>query len=217
MDLHKLRHSTAHVLASAIKELYPKAKLAIGPDIEEGFYYDFDNLDITEKDLPKIEKKIQEIIDKKSNFKKSYKSKEEAKKILRQEPYKLELLKEIDKPSFYQHGKFIDLCSGPHIKNTSQIKAFKLLKLAGAYWRGNSKNKMLTRIYGISFPTKKFSIPSRNIFSPRPNINGFVSKFKFASFKSSFIFESKTCPSFTFPVNSISIKSPFFKAILVFH
>lgn len=155
MDLHKLRHSTAHVLASAVKELYPKAKLAIGPAIEEGFYYDFDNLDISEEDLPKIEKKMQEIVDKKLDFKKTYKSKAEAKKVLKNEPYKLELLKDIDKPSFYRHGNFTDLCGGPHVKNTSQIKAFKLLKLAGAYWKGSSKNKMLTRIYGISFPTKK--------------------------------------------------------------
>jgi len=157
--LEALRHSTAHVLASAIRELYPKARLAIGPSIDEGFYYDFDNLDISENDLPKIEKKMQEIISNKLDFKKSSKTYQEAKKLLKDEPYKIELLEELKKNketiTFYQNGSFMDLCAGPHIKNTSDIKAFKLLRLAGAYWKGDSKNKMLTRIYGTSFQSKK--------------------------------------------------------------
>ncbi|HLC57526.1 MAG TPA: threonine--tRNA ligase [Candidatus Nanoarchaeia archaeon] len=155
MELSILRHSTSHILAAAILELYPQAKLAIGPSIEDGFYYDFDNLTITEQDLPKIEQKIGEIIKQNLKFERLEKSKEEAKKLLKGQPYKLELLADIQKPLFYKTGDFIDLCSGPHIQSTQEIKAFKLTKLAGAYWKGDSKNKMLTRIYGIAFPTKQ--------------------------------------------------------------
>jgi len=151
VDIEILRHSAAHVLAMAVKELYPGAKLGIGPATEEGFYYDFDNLEIKEEELVQIEKKCIEIIRKNLKFEKSELDKKKAKEILKNEPYKLELLQDIEKPSFYKTGDFIDLCSGPHVENTKEIKAFKLLRLAGAYWKGDSKNKMLTRIYGTAF------------------------------------------------------------------
>ena len=154
-QLEKIRHSAAHVLAEAVLSLYPKVKLGIGPAIENGFYYDFDNLKITEEDLLKIEKKMQELISKNALFKKSAKTKAEAKKILKDQPYKLELLEEISKPTFYQSGEFVDLCAGPHVSATGEIKAFKLLSIAGAYWKGDSKNKMLTRLYGTAFPSQK--------------------------------------------------------------
>src|SRR3989344_2959775 len=158
MEYRELRHSAAHVLADAVKQIYPKTKLTIGPPIEEGFYYDFDiDKTFTSEDLQKIEKKALEIIDKNYEFKKSKKTRKEAEKILENEPYKLELLKNIpdDKITFYQHGNFIDLCAGPHIKSTGEIKGFKLLKTSGAYWKGDSKNKQLQRIYGTAFPTEK--------------------------------------------------------------
>ena len=158
MEYRELRHSAAHVLADAVKQIYPKTKLTIGPPIEEGFYYDFDiDKTFTSEDLQKIEKKALEIIDKNYEFKKSKKTRKEAEKILENEPYKLELLKNIpdDKITFYQHGNFIDLCAGPHIKSTGEIKGFKLLKTSGAYWKGDSKNRQLQRIYGVAFPTKK--------------------------------------------------------------
>ncbi|MBS3141114.1 threonine--tRNA ligase [Candidatus Woesearchaeota archaeon] len=155
VDIEILRHSAAHVLAMAVKELYPGAKLGIGPATEEGFYYDFDNLEIKEEELVQIEKKCIEIIRKNLKFEKSELDKKKAKEILKNEPYKLELLQDIEKPSFYKTGDFIDLCSGPHVENTKEIKAFKLLRLAGAYWKGDSKNKMLTRIYGTAFGSEK--------------------------------------------------------------
>jgi threonyl-tRNA synthetase len=155
-QLEKIRHSTSHILAAAIKKLYPKAKLGIGPAIEEGFYYDFDNLEIAERDFKKIEREMKKLIKQDLKFTKSYKTKPEAKKILRGEKYKLELLQDLkDKPSFYTSGDFTDLCKGPHIKSTKEIGAFKLLNLAGAYWKGDSKKPMLTRIYGTAFKTKK--------------------------------------------------------------
>ncbi len=154
-SLETLRHSTAHILAIAIKELYPKAKLGIGPAIESGFYYDFANLEVSPEDLPKIEKKMQEIIDKKLNFKKINVTKDKAKLLLKDEPYKLDLLDELKEVSFYETGDFKDMCKGPHIKNTSDIKAFKLVSIAGAYWRGDSSKPMLTRIYGVVFENKE--------------------------------------------------------------
>ena len=155
-NLEKIRHSTSHILAAAIKKLYPNAELGMGPAIEDGFYYDFDNLEIKEEDLGKIEKEMQKLIDQNLKFKKSYKTKEEAKKLLKNEKYKLELLSELsEKPSFYESGEFMDLCKGPHVSSTKEIGAFKLLRLAGAYWKGDSKNKMLTRIYGTAFKSKK--------------------------------------------------------------
>ena len=157
MDLDALRHSCAHVLASAVKELYPKVKLAIGPSIEDGFYYDLDNINITEEDLKKIEKRMQEIINKKLDFKKVLLPRKKALELLKDQPYKLELLKDIkgEKVQFYQHGDYFDLCKGGHLSNTKEIKAFKLLKLAKAYWRGDSKNKQLTRIYGTAWNSEQ--------------------------------------------------------------
>jgi threonyl-tRNA synthetase len=156
-DLDRLRHSASHVLAQAVLELFPKVKIAIGPPIENGFYYDFDKPEgFTPEDLNKIEKRAKEIIRQDLKIKKVLKTKEEAKKILKGQPYKLELLAELKgKPSFYQQGDFIDLCKGPHVKSTREIKAFKILSTAGAYWRGDSKNKMLQRIYGTAFYDKK--------------------------------------------------------------
>lgn len=153
-DLKILRHSAAHILAIAIKELYPKSKLGIGPAIDEGFYYDFDNLKISEEDLPKIEEKIKEVIKRNLKFERIEMTVSEAKKILKDEPYKLDLLKDIKNPTFYKTGEFMDLCAGPHVRYTKEAKAIKLMKIAGAYWKGESKNKMLTRIYGTAYDTK---------------------------------------------------------------
>ena len=158
-NIETIRHSLSHVMAAAVKELYPSVKLGIGPAIENGFYYDFDNLKISDTDLPKIEQKMREIIKQNIAFVKKEISQAEAKKLFANEPYKLDLIKELgeQKISTYQSGDFIDLCAGPHIKNTSEInaKAFKLTKLAGAYWRGDEKRPMLTRVYGLAFETEK--------------------------------------------------------------
>ncbi len=157
-DLHTLRHSASHVLAQAVLELFPETKLAIGPSIDTGFYYDFDTKKpFTPEDLEKIEKRALEIIKKDLKIKNVLKTRAEAKKLLKNNPYKIELLEGIEdkKISFFQQGEFIDLCAGPHVKSTGEIKAFKLLSLAGAYWRGDAKNKMLQRIYGTAFYEKK--------------------------------------------------------------
>lgn len=160
-DLETIRHSTAHVLADAIKKIYPGVKLGIGPSIEDGFYYDFEfpkGVVVTEEDFPKIEEKMAEIIKSNQPFKSEEVSKSEAKKILEQvgETYKLDLLPDLEgeNVTFYKHGDFTDLCRGPHVRYTKEIKAYKLLKVAGAYWRGSEKNPMLTRIYGTAFPSK---------------------------------------------------------------
>jgi threonyl-tRNA synthetase len=167
MKIDTIRHSLAHILAASVQELYPEAKFGIGPEIENGFYYDFDfKKPISNEDLPKIEKKMNELLKKNVVFKKKIVSKVEAEKIFKDQPYKLELIQEIPSKivSVYQTGKFIDLCKGPHIESTLQlysgqakemIDAFKLTKIAGAYWKGSEKNKMLTRIYGLAFQTKK--------------------------------------------------------------
>ncbi|HDK27152.1 MAG TPA: TGS domain-containing protein, partial [Candidatus Atribacteria bacterium] len=152
-------HSTAHIMAQAVKELFPEVKLAIGPAIKDGFYYDFDiERSFTPEDIVAIEQKMKEIIERDLPFKKMELSKEEASKFFkdREEKYKLELLEDIqdEKVTLYQQGDFIDLCRGPHVPSTGRIKAFKLLSVAGAYWRGNEKNKMLQRIYGTSFDKK---------------------------------------------------------------
>ncbi|MBS3163370.1 threonine--tRNA ligase [Candidatus Woesearchaeota archaeon] len=157
-NIETIRHSISHVLAQAVKSFHPKVKLGIGPAIEDGFYYDFDNLKITEEDLKKIEDKMREIIKKNIGIKKVLLTKKEAEKRLAGQKYKLELLKSLkDKRiTFYEQDDFIDLCKGPHVKSTKDIPidAFKLTHLAGAYWKGDSKNKMLTRIYGVAFNTK---------------------------------------------------------------
>ena len=151
------RHSTAHVLAQAVIDLFPKALPTIGPVVEEGFYYDFDiDHHFTPEDVSKIEKKMWEIVNKDYKFERKELSEKEAKKIFKNNKYKIELIEEFNEPSSaYKQGNFIDLCRGPHILSTRKIEAFKIIKIAGAYWKGNVKNKQLQRIYGISFPEKK--------------------------------------------------------------
>ncbi len=153
-------HSTSHLLAQAVKQLFPQIKLAIGPAIEEGFYYDFDfERPFTPEDLAKIEKKMAELAKAATPVTRKTLSRAEALTFFqnRSEDYKVELINELpdnDVISIYEQGDFADLCRGPHVSSTSKIKAFKLLSVAGAYWRGSEKNKMLQRIYGISFTTK---------------------------------------------------------------
>ena len=148
-----LNHSTSHLLAEAIQELYPDALFGFGPAIDEGFYYDIDFKEpITEADLAAIEKKMHELSGKDERIVREVLSKEEALKRFANNPYKQELIEGIDEDiTIFTQGKFTDLCRGPHLMSTGQIKHFKLLNLAGAYWRGNSKNKMLVRIYGTSW------------------------------------------------------------------
>lgn len=154
----KIRYSLSHILAIAIKEKYPEVKLGMGPAIENGFYYDFDNLNISEADLKEIEKRMKHIIKQNIVFEKREIPKEEAKELFKEEPYKLELIDEIPSEvvSIYKTGNFIDLCAGPHVNSTNEINpdSFKLEKIAGAYFKGSEKNKMLTRIYGIAFENK---------------------------------------------------------------
>jgi threonyl-tRNA synthetase len=155
-----LRHSTAHVMAQAVKELFPETKITIGPAIETGFYYDFDYPPgFTEEDLPKIEKKMREIINKDIPIHRKVLKKAEAIDLFRNwgESFKVELIDAIadDEVSLYSQNGFTDLCRGPHLPSTGKIPAFKLLSLAGAYWRGDEKNKMLTRIYGTAFPSEE--------------------------------------------------------------
>ena len=152
-----LRHSTAHILAEAVIELFPEAKPTIGPVVEEGFYYDFDHIPFKPEDLEKIEKKMQEIISKNLSFERIELTKKQAIELFRDNRFKVEMIEELGEGtiSAYRQGKFIDLCRGPHLPRTGMIGAFKLIKLAGAYWRGDAKNKQLQRIYGISFFTKK--------------------------------------------------------------
>ncbi|WP_099468831.1 threonine--tRNA ligase [Konateibacter massiliensis] len=153
------RHTTSHVLAEAVKKLYPDAKLAIGPSIDTGFYYDFESKPFTREDLDAIEKEMKAIIKKGDNLEKFTLPREEAIALMkeRQEPYKVELIEDLPEGeviSFYKQGDFVDLCAGPHLMSTKAIKAFKLISASGAYWRGNEKNKMLTRIYGTAFAKK---------------------------------------------------------------
>ena len=156
-----IRHSTAHVMAQAVKRIYGNVKLAIGPTIKNGFYYDFDlDISLTQDDLKKIEDEMNKIINEDLKFKRDDVSREEALKIMSEkgEYYKVELINALDeseKISLYEQGDFTDLCRGPHIPSTKFIKAFKLTSVAGAYWRGNEKNKMLQRIYGVAFSSKK--------------------------------------------------------------
>lgn len=154
-------HSSSHIMAAAIEQLYPGVKFGIGPDIENGFYYDIDFMDysISSDDFPKIEAKMMEIIQTKAQFERKEVSKAEALDYFTQkgDEYKLELINDLEDGTitFYQTAHFTDLCRGPHLFNTASIKAVKLLNTAGAYWRGDEKRKQLTRIYGISFPKKK--------------------------------------------------------------
>ena len=156
-DLNILRHSTSHLMAQAVKELFPEARVAIGPSIDTGFYYDFDYASgFTEEDLLKIEERMKEIIKRDIPIERRMVKKEEALEMFKKtgEIFKVELLDGINdkEVSIYTQGGFTDLCRGPHLNSTGKIKAFKLLSLAGAYWRGDEKNKMLTRIYGTAFP-----------------------------------------------------------------
>jgi threonyl-tRNA synthetase len=152
-------HTSAHVLAQAILRLYPSAKPTIGPPIENGFYYDFADLQISEDDLPKIEEEMEKIVD--ENYvsqREVFKTKDEALKAFINNPYKCELINSFDagsELSGYHQGEFFDLCRGPHLFNLGKIKALKLTKTSGAYWHGDSQNEMLTRIYGITFPDRK--------------------------------------------------------------
>lgn len=148
-----LNHSTSHLMAQALQHLYPNCKFGFGPSIDEGFYYDVDfDQPITDQDFAKIEKEMHKISSQALPIVREEVSKEEALEIFKDNPYKIELINGIEGTiSLYRQGDFVDLCAGPHVEKTSQIKHFKLLSLAGAYWRGNSKNKQLTRIYGTSF------------------------------------------------------------------
>ncbi len=153
------RHTTSHVMAQAVKRLYPDAKLAIGPSIDTGFYYDFEHEPFSREDLDKIEAEMKKIIKENDTLEKFELPREEAIKFMeeKEEPYKVELIKDLPEDaviSFYRQGDFTDLCAGPHLMKTGVIKAFKLISSSGAYWRGNSDNKMLTRIYGTAY-TKK--------------------------------------------------------------
>ena len=158
--LEVYRHTCAHVLAQAIKNIYPTCKLAIGPVIDNGFYYDIDfNTPITQDDFKKIETEMQKIINAKTAIERFELPRAEALKLMKKydEKYEIELINDLPDDSvisFYKQGTFTDLCRGPHLPNTGKIKAFKLVSIAGAYWRGNEKNKMLTRIYGVAFPKK---------------------------------------------------------------
>lgn len=151
-------HTTSHIMAQAIKRIYPEVKLTIGPSIENGFYYDFDTeKTFSEEDFAKIEEEMKKIIKEDLPIERFTLPREEAISFMKEkkEPYKVELIEELpegEEISFYQQGEFVDLCAGPHLMSTGKVKAVKLLSTSGAYWRGNEKNKMLQRIYGISFP-----------------------------------------------------------------
>ncbi len=155
-----LRHTASHVLAQAVKRLYPGTKLAIGPAIEDGFYYDFDTeVNFSTEDLKAIEAEMKKIVKERIRLERFTLPKSEAVKLLEEmdEPYKIELVNELDEGeeiSFYKQGEFTDLCAGPHAFHTGVVKAFKLMSVTGAYWRGNENNKMLQRIYATAFPTK---------------------------------------------------------------
>lgn len=153
------RHTTSHVLAEAVKRLYPEAKLAIGPSIDTGFYYDFDMESLDRAALDEIEKEMKKIIKEGAALERFTLPRQEAIQFMkdRNEPYKVELIEDLPEDaeiSFYRQGEFVDLCAGPHLMSTKPIKAFKLISSSGAYWRGNEKNKMLTRVYGTAY-TKK--------------------------------------------------------------
>ena len=155
------RHTTAHILAQAVKRLYPTAKCAIGPSVADGFYYDFDfDFRFSEENFAEVEAEMKKIV--KENFQLRHYTQDRGRAIQdmeeREEPYKIELLNELpedEEISFYRQGEYLEMCAGPHVAYTSAVRAFKLLSVAGAYWRGDEKNKMLTRIYGTSFPNEE--------------------------------------------------------------
>jgi len=159
-DLETMRHSASHVMAEALQHLFPETKFAIGPAIENGFYYDVElSRSLTPEDLEKIEEEMRKIVAENQPFSRSEMSKQQAHEFFaqRNQPFKVEIIDELEdgSPSIYQQGDFIDLCRGPHVESSGEIGAFKLLNVAGAYWRGDEKRPMLQRIYGITFPTQK--------------------------------------------------------------
>lgn len=172
-QLYKIRHSAAHVMAQAVLEMFPEGKITIGPPVENGFYYDFDlPRNLTPEDLEAIEKRMRQIVQGRHEFKKQVVSADEARQLFKDQPYKLELIDGLEKGgtdeygnplnekpeiSIYQHDTFVDLCRGPHVANTKEIKqdAFKLMSIAGSYWRGDEKNKQLQRLYGTAWESKK--------------------------------------------------------------
>lgn len=158
-ELQALRHTASHILAQAVKRLYPSAKLAIGPAIENGFYYDFDcETSFTPEVLEQLEKEMKKIVSENLKVERFVLPREEALTLMKDEPYKIELINDLpegEEISFYKQGEFTDLCAGPHVSYTKKVKAFKLIQATGAYWRGDSKNKMLQRIYGTAFKTQE--------------------------------------------------------------
>ena len=157
--LSALRHTASHVLAEAVQHLFPEAKVAIGPSIDTGFYYDFESAPFSREDLDAIEKEMKKIIKKGAKIERFTKSREDAIAFFREknEPYKVELIQDLPEDaeiSFYSQGDWVDLCAGPHLMSTKGVKAFKLISSSGAYWRGNEKNQMLARIYGTAYGTK---------------------------------------------------------------
>src|SRR5512133_2252817 len=161
-DLETMRHSASHVMAEAVQHIFPDAKYGVGPAIESGFYYDMElPRPLTPEDLEKIEAEMRKIVAEKQGYERSEMSREDAKKFFaeRNQPYKVEILDDLeegtDTVSIYKQGDFTDLCRGPHVENTGEIGAFKLLNVAGAYWRGDEHRPMLQRVYGTTFPSVK--------------------------------------------------------------
>src|SRR5512136_1612821 len=153
-----MRHSASHVMAEAVQSMFPDAKFGIGPTIENGFYYDFElSRPLSPEDLTVIETKMKEIVKGNSPFTKEMVTKDEARKLFASQPYKLELIDELpeEQVTIYKQGNFTDMCRGPHVRYTSAIKTFKLMSIAGAYWRGSEKNPMLQRIYAVAFNNQK--------------------------------------------------------------
>ncbi len=157
--LEIMRHSASHVMADAVKSLFPELKFGIGPAIDNGFYYYFDIQNLTSEDLGKIENKMREIIKQDLPFVKENISKDNARQLFENQPYKLQLIEDLQEGeiTIYRNGNFFDLCAGPHVESTRKISldGFKLDKIAGAYWRGSEKNPMLQRIYGLAFRNRK--------------------------------------------------------------
>ena len=149
-------HTTSHIMAQAVKRLFPEANIAIGPAIDEGFYYDFDvEKPFTDDDKAKIEEEMKKIIKENLPIERFSLPRKEAIELMKNEPYKVELIEDLpegEEISFYKQGDFIDLCAGPHLESTGKVKTVKILSSSGAYWRGSEKNKMLQRIYGVAFP-----------------------------------------------------------------
>lgn len=158
-ELQTLRHSASHILAQAVKRLFPETKLAIGPAIENGFYYDFDSaVPFTPETLEQLEAEMKKIVKENLKIERFVLPREQALELMKDEPYKTQLINELPADaeiSFYKQGEFTDLCAGPHVAYTKKVKAFKLLNVTGAYWKGDSKNKMLQRVYGTAFESKE--------------------------------------------------------------